>query len=98
MDVDGVDILRAPDEDTGALATRRDMKVDVACVVAAEDVLAAHVDAGDTTNPSAVEARARKAATAVDFILIASVMRRITEICCARSNACKHACNARHCS
>lgn len=83
MDVDGVDILRAPDDATGALATRRDMKVDVACVVTPEDVLVAHVDAGDTTNPSAVKARARKAATAIDF-MFAGVARRITEICCAK--------------
>lgn len=76
MDVDGVDIFRAPDDATGALATRRDMNVDEACVVTAEDGRAAHVDAGETINASVVEARARKAATAVDFILMIDVRRK----------------------
>lgn len=43
---------------------------DVGWEVTAADVLAAHVDAGETTNPSAVAARARKAATATDFIVL----------------------------
>lgn len=68
IEVDGVDIVRAPDAATGAPATRRDMNAEVAWVTAA-DVLATEVDAGDTTNPSAVAARARKAATATDFIV-----------------------------
>lgn len=64
----GVDIVRAPDVATGAPATRRDMNVEAAWGTAA-DVLAAEVAAGDTTNPSVVAARARKAATAIDFIV-----------------------------
>lgn len=88
MDVDGVDILRAPDDDTGALATRRDIKVDEACVVTGEDVFAAHVDTGETTNPCAVEARARKAVTAIDFIFASVVCKKAGELLLGRSNAC----------
>lgn len=62
------DIVRAPDAATGAPATRRDMNAEVAWGTAA-DVLATDVVAGDTTNASAVAARARKAATATDFIV-----------------------------
>lgn len=67
-----VDILRADVDDTGAPATRRGLKADVVCALTDEDVLATLVDAGDTTNPSVVAARARKAATATDFMLVAA--------------------------
>lgn len=67
MEVEGVDILRAP-VDTGAPATRRDMKGEDAGAAAAVADFNAPAEDGDTTKPFAVAARARKAAAATDFI------------------------------
>ena len=78
--------MRAPDAAMGAPATRRDMNADVAWGTTA-DVLAADVDAGDTTNPSAVAARARKAATATDFIV--RFRKKRESGCVGGGNACK---------
>lgn len=65
MEVEGVDILRAP-VDVDAPATRRDMNGDFAGEVAVTAVTP--VADGDTTNPFAVAARARNAAAATDFM------------------------------
>lgn len=65
IEVEGVDILRAP-VDVGAPATRRDMNGDFASEVAGTVVTPA-AD-GDTTNAFAVAARARNAAAATDFM------------------------------